>query len=682
MEKIFLQHFKRALLNELKGNKVAHRLYNLISSGKFNDNNKDNYPLLATSTPKEFNGNIPEETRKLQLDLRFQYLVLRNVKKFPSAPVTGLYGISFSRDSKPVHSVFLGSNGVGKTSLYTCLEYMGIGVMNTSIIRGYDGIIYDFEKKVETSKNTAYFFAHLDRLSNERKNPSETLFAKVFTNSEDIVLNGESCLHREPLVPDCFYCSDYDVRVLEQSETLSNYILYQLGLKDYATTLEFLYGFYDYMAGVLDKMSSLNILYEERLKRFVTGIAINRYSQKSLNPIKELQQIRELIDDDVSILKRTNILKSVLNKLIKEKKSIEHDDWFSQGVEEEYVGIIESLDSIKASLNEKTFSISMRSVYDKLYTFNTFRTLLSAEINAINNDFQDQLQPNSKLTQKIVELDYFKQYVNARTQETNISSGEHEVIKLFSDDIAYSELKREFVELVMFFENDLKNIINKWDEKIVSMTTSLLEEYFTVDNDKIRVLFEFNPFFNENGEKITKVSDSTNHCFLDFNIKILSCMGNLNLKDEDLQKISPRAYLNTFKYKLFCIALKLAFCCVAKDIYNINYPFIIDDVFDSSDFDNRVGIKDFSRELITHHNKIFLHDSSPLQIIFFTQDDLIADQFAKGIGDTDGHTDYKLSRIHDYHQMTGDDIETIRRSLNEDTEGEKYKYTRLEDTIR
>ena len=121
-------------------------------------------------------------------------------------------------------------------------------------------------------------------------------------------------------------------------------------------------------------------------------------------------------------------------------------------------------------------------------------------------------------------------------------------------------------------------------------------------------------------------------------------------KDDAYIDKDPRDYLNTFKFKLFCVSLKVAFCCVAKDIYNTNFPLVIDDVFDASDFENRIQLKNFMRKLLLKHDELLPALKGMHQFIFFTQDDVIAVQVAKGIKIA-YNSSVKFGHIFDYHEL-------------------------------
>lgn len=110
---------------------------------------------------------------------------------------------------------------------------------------------------------------------------------------------------------------------------------------------------------------------------------------------------------------------------------------------------------------------------------------------------------------------------------------------------------------------------------------------------------------------------------------------NLDVKGNDNKETkTPISYLNTFRLKLFCVAFKMSLFCFAKNLYEINIPFVIDDIFDSSDFYHRSNIGSFIWHMVESHNDTLTSKDRikhPLQLIFFTQDNIIAENVYRGM---------------------------------------------------
>lgn len=112
----------------------------------------------------------------------------------------------------------------------------------------------------------------------------------------------------------------------------------------------------------------------------------------------------------------------------------------------------------------------------------------------------------------------------------------------------------------------------------------------------------------------------------------------LNIESETMHEIrNPIEYFNTFRLKLFCISLKLSMLCCSKILHKANIPFFVDDIFDSSDFNHRVGISKFMIKMLEAHDLVISSHSLealeklPLQLIFFTQDNIIGENVYKSL---------------------------------------------------
>lgn len=109
---------------------------------------------------------------------------------------------------------------------------------------------------------------------------------------------------------------------------------------------------------------------------------------------------------------------------------------------------------------------------------------------------------------------------------------------------------------------------------------------------------------------------------------------------------SPKLYYNTFRFKLYAVALKIALAFHTMREYNINVPIVIDDVFSASDFDNTLRLSKFVRQIYdTYEQKVGF--TTPLQLILFTHDDGILQTFAQA---SYGHK-YIEKRIFSYKDV-------------------------------
>jgi hypothetical protein len=155
---------------------------------------------------------------------------------------------------------------------------------------------------------------------------------------------------------------------------------------------------------------------------------------------------------------------------------------------------------------------------------------------------------------------------------------------------------------------------------------------------------------------------------------------NLNIlihADEkaESQPLSPRAFFNTFRFKLYCVVLKFCLAYGARTLNHMNFPIVIDDVFDSSDFDNRHRIYGFIEKLINEYQKLDKAKDYPLQVIFFSQDELVSKGVYHGLRNVMSADKVKFGRIYDFTEAKEKDKTSVRILMDQD------KFINLEDCI-
>ena len=123
------------------------------------------------------------------------------------------------------------------------------------------------------------------------------------------------------------------------------------------------------------------------------------------------------------------------------------------------------------------------------------------------------------------------------------------------------------------------------------------------------------------------------------------------------QSVEPRLWFNTFRMKMFIIAMKMSLAFTVKIINKFNFPIVMDDLFDSSDFNNKYEIKRFFQSIIIGHNENEVLKQLPLQIICFTQDRLVGDNVYQGLLYDSPNSSVKYCRM--FHHMEVDNRDKI-----------------------
>jgi hypothetical protein len=208
---------------------------------------------------------------------------------------------------------------------------------------------------------------------------------------------------------------------------------------------------------------------------------------------------------------------------------------------------------------------------------------------------------------------------------------------------------------------DLKGFYELWidefKQKMRTIVPELMSAYLDMEQEKIDLAE------NESSFKLQLQVRSDNH--------------------HDWTAISPRIYLNTFRFKVYCVVLKIALACCVKQMGHFNFPIVIDDVFDSIDFNHRYKIHELIRKVVEKHNKVMSEEKSGdlpedmhLQLIFLTQDNLVGENIWRGI--TKASEPAKYGRIYRCEQYREEDVKEIRVSS---PDARNVKFIELEDSI-
>lgn len=155
--------------------------------------------------------------------------------------------------------------------------------------------------------------------------------------------------------------------------------------------------------------------------------------------------------------------------------------------------------------------------------------------------------------------------------------------------------------------NDVKSVIFPQAQLIL---TTLLKDY---EDEKVELSYD--EVAIDKGGKVVKY----------FN-------GELRYR-EDETRLNPRYYFNNFRFKLYLVSLKVAIAFYIMNTRKIAFPLIFDDIFDSSDFTRRRSSKEYFYKIFKVYHDLEILEGTPLQIIYFTQDEVIAESVFDGICD-------------------------------------------------
>lgn len=179
---------------------------------------------------------------------------------------------------------------------------------------------------------------------------------------------------------------------------------------------------------------------------------------------------------------------------------------------------------------------------------------------------------------------------------------------LDSEIIIFNELVSEISQLYNVLSYEVNNIIINSIKPIKDTIEEILSNYVKTNNSEIELDFKID-IENKLGK------DGLLRKFITARIIHIS----KNTGEES--NITPDKFFNTFRYRLFSTMVSLSLAIANRMNNNVNLPFVIDDIFYSSDYTHRVEFEVFFEKIIS----IFkLYDNlENIQFILFTHDEVI-----------------------------------------------------------
>ena len=160
-------------------------------------------PVIFKNTAVELK---PCENNNQYVDYRMTNMMLQGFRNYPEASIP--FGLNTSDEKgQPCSLILIGSNGTGKSTLFSAIETYYTGLSSLAQ-----------ERHVKLDKFISHAFLP------DNKNIYDRLTANIVG-----LENRET--ERNLATPSSF-CSNYDIQKLEESDDLADYILIQLGYSD------------------------------------------------------------------------------------------------------------------------------------------------------------------------------------------------------------------------------------------------------------------------------------------------------------------------------------------------------------------------------------------------------------------------------------------------------------------
>jgi hypothetical protein len=483
----------------------------------------------------EENGNDLNDDRRTSrrtelLDLRILWIKFPHFRNFCTHTQNQkTYGISFTNNKQPISAILLGSNGVGKSNIFTALELL---YTNQSSIKD----------KLRGKENFFYYGLNADNgeidiqaeIGNEKKS-----FQYSYNKDSTSPLG---------TIPAAF-CSENDIDTLIKGEKIDEYILKQLGYGELLAHKKQLDKLLD------DKkegdISSDGLSYDE-LSEVAKELLMGR-GNESLDNERRYITSKEQIEE---ILAGTNIPPTFESRWKRLAKLYNVGFLADNPIE----GIINKQDETE-QMEEKL--IQLYKVFQEYSSNDSLKAL------ALLREFIGTMIKTKEKEDKT----YYTTQENRQT-----------AIKLQGklNDVFYQEIK-DFKDTFYGF---IVDIMNTFSSKQVE------EEY------------------------IFNIDDPTGR---DFSIK-LACQS---------QAIPPKEYLNAFRFKIFCVSIKVAITIQWMKENNTVVPIVLDDIFNANDFENNGRLELFAEKFCkTYHEQL---PKFPMQLIVLTHDNLVQESFRRGL---------------------------------------------------
>jgi len=598
-------------------------------------------PYGSEPSLEETNPVNPERYK----DYRFRYLYLRAFRKFPLNEA--YYGISFCNPMKknviaPESTLLQGGNGTGKTSVFGAMEYLFTKRVSAAEKQGF--------------QNKAGIDDYIIHAGGSKENVDINVVTSSLTfslNSNDQKLNE---LSRLCLLP--FFCSEFDVdKVI--SEGINDFIYEQMG---YSLTRDIIQKVDKELKNAEDQYGER----EESLENIQNRIAdldreIGMYDKLWTSFLSLLLKMR----DGKIIRNLAENLKVLLSKEF--VSQLESADDRLKGKELSLDELEKEEEAIKNALGGKYGLRQVKQHYLQV------KTLLVPESEQLDSLLKPSVSRKDSMAEALKNLNCVRKCIYTmlvKLLDINGLSDMATTVEWYDDLLKGLKKERQEAQDKRVIYEEVDAIISQ-KEVYTDFLNALKKEAYgkidTLTTVSRELVNEVMDLFLLDGEEMNMTFDNNSGEF----------KMNISLKTEKRTiPFSPEKYLNTFRYKLFCMTMKMSIAFAMQKFYQINFPIVIDDVFYSSDFIHRGKVRDFFGLLFDKHKKLFSGDV--LQVIFFTHDDVVIDAAYRGITDVVGCNGVNRQIMFDFREADGpEEIELSHITQHSQVEPVKIKMVKI-----
>lgn len=511
-------------------------------------------------------------------DFRIKKLMFSNFRKFETHEGKS-YLVSFVDRKQQIGSLFMaGKNGSGKTSIFTALEYL--------LTPGHTSTILQ-----RNIKDSDHFFSY------GNKTDGAMNVKAILANDYKLDRPLDSQLS---LVP--FFCSDMDLQLIQKENDLQTVFMKNLGLDKVE----------DLLNSLRNTINNLRVGTEEPEVRLMSdnaseklpadifylgGVKDSTFSQmkKNLNLLAHNKTLREVYADGfvASAFDREKLLKRIseVEKIFDMTKELKPFEFYRA-----YESILLRYKNVKKLLEEGN-DFDADELYCKLMPVETFARDVSEYMHFLYQKFQSQYLERNKVRRREVALDTIMDFDRKRLERErrNLLKKNSDLLMSYPERVA--NLQKLLEELKKLYVEDKQGLLNASRSLIVE----LLNQFTQLDKT------------NDKEEGLDIIEDHG---------KLVAVVKNDRVFGTDHYS-TPAKYYNSFRYKLYCISIKVVMAYMTMKVNLMKAPLIFDDVFTASDFDNTINITKFFEILFRVFENFGLGTRNELQIILFTHDEVV-----------------------------------------------------------
>lgn len=511
-------------------------------------------------------------------DFRIKKLLFSNFRKFETHEGKPFL-VSFVDRNQQIGSLFMaGKNGSGKTSIFTALEYL--------LTPGHTSTILQ-----RNIKDSDHFFSY------GNKTDGIMSVEAILANDYKLACQLDS---QQSLVP--FFCSDMDLQMIQKENDLQTVFMKNIGLDKIEDILKLLRITVNNLC-VGTEEPEVHLMSDEASDKlpadifYLGGVKDSVFSQmkKYLNLLAHNKTLRDVYADGfiASAFDEEKLLKRIseVEKIFDMAKELKPFEFYRV-----YELILLRYKNVKKFLEEGN-DFEADELYSKLMPIETFAKDVSEYMNYLYQKFQNQNLDRNKERRRKVALDTIMDFDRKRLEweRRNLLKKNSDLLKSYPERVA--NLQKLLDELKKLYLEDKNRLIDASSFLIVE----LLNQFTKLDKT------------NDKEEWLDIIEDQG---------KLVAVIKNDRVFGVDNYS-TPAKYYNSFRYKLYCISIKVVMAYMTMKVNQMNAPLIFDDVFTASDFDNTINITKFFEILFKVFENFGLGTRNELQIILFTHDEVV-----------------------------------------------------------